>query len=325
MSITITDVELPAARLLLPAGAERNAWLGARKGGLGGSDMSTIAGVNPYSSLYELWLDKTGRTNGKPASRRMKMGNILEPVVRSIFEDETGLTVTPCGLVESIDHPILRYTPDGIVSDRRLFEAKTTNWRNADDWADGQVADHAEVQVQSGMAVTGLDAAWVAVMIDGDPDKYGHQLIRRDQALIDTLTDMAERFWHDHVLADVAPPITAQALDIIKSRNSEVNTSERAADPAIVAPLIAQRREAAATIKAAEALKDEAEAKLIDLIGDAETLVAAGEKQFTYKLQSRTGFDIKAMLADHPDIDPTDYQTSTAFRVFRLPAIKKAK
>ena len=38
-----------------------SAWRKFRALGVGGSDMSTILGLNPYSTPYELWLEKTGR------------------------------------------------------------------------------------------------------------------------------------------------------------------------------------------------------------------------------------------------------------------------
>lgn len=37
------------------------AWLKSRKAGVGGSDMSTILGLNSFKTPYELWLEKTGR------------------------------------------------------------------------------------------------------------------------------------------------------------------------------------------------------------------------------------------------------------------------
>ena len=39
----------------------RDEWLRYRTKGIGGSDVSIIAGINPYKSVYQLWLEKTGR------------------------------------------------------------------------------------------------------------------------------------------------------------------------------------------------------------------------------------------------------------------------
>ena len=39
---------------------DRAAWLRMRSGGIGGSDAAVIAGLSPWKSPYELYLEKTG-------------------------------------------------------------------------------------------------------------------------------------------------------------------------------------------------------------------------------------------------------------------------
>ena len=39
----------------------RQEWLQYRTQGIGGSEVSVIAGINPYRSVYQLWLEKTGQ------------------------------------------------------------------------------------------------------------------------------------------------------------------------------------------------------------------------------------------------------------------------
>ena len=33
--------------------------------GIGGSDVSVCAGINPFKDAYDLWLEKTGKTKGE--------------------------------------------------------------------------------------------------------------------------------------------------------------------------------------------------------------------------------------------------------------------
>ncbi|WP_410960483.1 YqaJ viral recombinase family protein, partial [Salmonella sp. SAL4361] len=40
----------------------RDQFLAGRKKGIGGSDVAAILGFSPYKSPYQLWLDKTGRS-----------------------------------------------------------------------------------------------------------------------------------------------------------------------------------------------------------------------------------------------------------------------
>lgn len=36
-------------------------WLKYRTQGIGGSDVSILAGINPFKSVHQLWLEKTGQ------------------------------------------------------------------------------------------------------------------------------------------------------------------------------------------------------------------------------------------------------------------------
>ena len=43
---------------------ERDAWLQERSKGIGGSDVATVLGLNPYKTPLSLWEEKTGKTKG---------------------------------------------------------------------------------------------------------------------------------------------------------------------------------------------------------------------------------------------------------------------
>ena len=47
--------------LVKTADLSRADWLKWRTKGIGGSDASVIAGINPYKSVYQLWKEKTGQ------------------------------------------------------------------------------------------------------------------------------------------------------------------------------------------------------------------------------------------------------------------------
>ena len=64
-----------------------SAWHAFRALGVGGSDMSTILGLNPYSTPYDLWLEKTGHQQPEDISGKWAIvkGNILEVELRRRF------------------------------------------------------------------------------------------------------------------------------------------------------------------------------------------------------------------------------------------------
>ncbi len=304
----------PGSTLVLPASAPRQKWLDARRSGIGGSDASTVAGVNRWGSKYELWLDKTGRAPEKPVTMAMRMGNVLEPVVSDLFVEETRIATRRAGLMVSRTRPFQMVSVDRLTDDGGLLECKTTNWRLADEWDDDQVADHAEVQTQHALAVTGRSHAWVAVLIDGHDFRF--QRVERDEQLIGVLTGMEERFWVDHVLADVAPPMEARSLDIVKDLNAVVaRETAQATDPDRVRALLAARADAKARAKGADDEAAVAEAELIAMTGDAEALLDGDRTLLTRKANGT--FAAARFAAAQPDV-AAQYMTKPSLDLDRV-------
>lgn len=289
---------MPDATMILPADAPRERWLAERRKGIGGSDASTIAGVNRWGGgLYELWLDKTGQLEERTATRRMEAGTRMEPVMRQWFMDETGLTIRRQGLVRSKADPILQVSLDGLVDDGGIFESKATNWRMADEWEDDQVADHAEIQAQHGMAVTGRTHAWVVALIDG----WDFQIrrVERNQELIDLLIKMEVDFWERFVEPAVEPPVTAAALDVLKARYPDVEMPTVQVPPAEFRAMIADLEAAKAAKKTAEETVKFHEAQMRALIGGAEVALIGDIPVATLKTTNRSGYTV----------EPTSFRT----------------
>ena len=64
-------------------------WREARKGGVGGSDVGAILGLNPWKTPFEVWLEKTGRAEPPDLSGKesVEWGNRLEPLVAEKFAE----------------------------------------------------------------------------------------------------------------------------------------------------------------------------------------------------------------------------------------------
>lgn len=311
----VTDLSTwgtPSARIVLRADATRAEWLAERRHGLGGSDASTIADLNPYSSRYELWLDKTGRRADEPDNEAMEFGRRLEPVLAAWFADLTNLTTRRCGLLAHRTHSWMRVSVDRLTSDGGGLEVKTAGWRMQHEWSDGQAPDHAELQSQWAMAVTGRKHWWVIGLI-GDRRAPLIVRIERDDALIRDLIWMAERFWRDNVLADVEPAIDPGALPAVKARYSRVARAEKQADSTTVGPLVTRYTTAKQRVKDAQADVDTAEGQLRNLIGDAESLQVDGQEWATCRSVTQTRIDAKRLKADHPDL-AAEYAKQSTFR-----------
>lgn len=309
---------VPTARLILPASAPRPQWLAARRRGLGGSDASTVVGLNHNSSRYALWLDKTGRGTERDDNDAMEWGRRQEPVIRQWFTDTTGIRVRRAGLMQSKTHPFQLVSLDGMAGDGGICEWKTTSWRteDAEVWQDGDVPDHAELQVQHGMAVTGRSHAHCVVLIDGR--KPLHRVIPRDDKLIAELVEIERAFWADYVLADVEPPLddSTATSDALKARYSITDPNKVIAAGPGVGHVIARWLSAKDLVKKTEREANGAENELRALLGDAEALAILGEERLTLK-QNGT-FSSSRFAKDHPELAAELQRPTTALDTARL-------
>ena len=313
----------PDATRLLPADAPRHEWLTARRQGIGGSDASTIAGVG-YGSLFELWLDKTGRLPDEPETPAMRFGRLAEPLLRDAFTAETGIDVRRVGLLQSKARPWQQVSLDGLTSDGGILEMKTAGWRLAGDWADGQTADHAEVQIQHALAVTGRSHGWAIALIERE---FHVRRVERDDALIATLTEMERAFWQECVLADVEPALTAADLDVTRRLHPTVTDLDTAwADPDWLRGLLADRADALANLQAAKDALAAIDATLIHAIGDHEAIGARVDGQpliyATRKTITSRRLDLDALRAEEPET-AEKYTRPSISRRLHVPARPK--
>lgn len=325
----IPGIDPENAVQILPPEADRHRWLALRRTGIGGSDVSALVGLSHYRSPYELWLDKTGQLpiSTEPPSEAARWGTLLEPVVRTEFAESHGVRVDQVGMLRSTRYPWMIANPDGLCSDGAGYEGKTCSLRVAHEWDDGQVPDHAELQAQWCMAVTGLDRWHVAVLIGGQ--RSVHRVVERDAALIDQLITISGRFWADYVETRTEPPAdgSVSATQALAARypvaDDEDATVDVDADTA--EKLMREKAEAERAVREAEAAYEAVRNRIKALIGDRAQLASGRQVLATWRQVDRIHlarlrrerpdlvevytrpvttdrFDEEAFQADHPEL-----------------------
>lgn len=323
-SRTVPGIDPANAHQILPPGANRDLWLAMRRTGLGGSDASGIVGLSRWTSPLEVWEDKTGRTpldNRTDEDREAaEMGVLLEPVVRDRFAERHGLDVAPTGMLQSARWPWMLANPDGLCSDGHGYEGKTCTLWLAHEWgsdSDPLIPDHAELQAQWCMAVTGLDGWWVACLIGGQRNVYRH--VSRDDGLIADLVSISRQWWEQHVLADQGPPVdgSAAVTALLTERfprataGTEVTIGIEDRDELLIA-----RGKAAQAVKDAERELDAVKNRVRKLIGASERLVCDGKPVATWKHTSR--FKAAEFAKAHPELAAEYVTTVPAVDTDRL-------
>ena len=122
-------------------------WLKVRKIGIGGSEAATVAGLNPWASPLNVYLDKMTDEIEDIDNERMRIGRDLEDYVAQRFQDETGLKVRRMNqMLQHDEHDFMLANLDRvIVGEKAFLECKTTGSYGKKDWEDG-IPMHYQIQ-----------------------------------------------------------------------------------------------------------------------------------------------------------------------------------
>ncbi|MCI4689042.1 YqaJ viral recombinase family protein, partial [Clostridioides difficile] len=122
-------------------------WLKNRQLGIGGSDASAVAGLNPWKTSVQVYIEKKEEIPIETKSFRMELGNRLEGLVAELFTEETGLKVRNVnGMLKNEKYPFAIANIDrAIVGEKAFLECKTTNSFSIKEWENG-VPLHYEIQ-----------------------------------------------------------------------------------------------------------------------------------------------------------------------------------
>lgn len=195
---------IPIAPALTPE------WFAARDNCIGASEIAAAAGLSPYETPLSLYARKRGELPPIEDNDAMRMGRLLEPVVKSEFLRETGLQLidpTPA-MFRHAKHEPITATPDGIIDDSTLLECKTASWRMKGQWGDqdsDSVPDHYLCQCQQQMAVMDAELVHLAVLFDGAELKKFRVI--RNEKLIEMLILAGLELW-DRIKTGRAPDPT---------------------------------------------------------------------------------------------------------------------
>ena len=317
----------PALRLVDTKALPREDWLEVRKQGIGSSDAAAAVGLNPYKSQLELWLEKTGRDENLPKvdphdeESPMYWGNILEPIVAAHYTKRTGNRVRRINAVLQHPDPALPWMLANIdrevtgAPDVQILECKTAGINGARLWKEG-VPEYVQLQVHHQLAVTGKQAADVAVLLGGQ--HLDIHRIERDDRLIARLIELERQFWQ-YVETDTPPPAdgsdsaesalrclypedTGQTVDFRDHRNLS----------ACFADLLAVRQ----SIAEQEKLEAQLKQTLQQAMGNATRADFETGSVTWKKAKDSVILDVTRLLKDQPDLPQRYALAKTGSRRF---------
>ncbi|MCM3110646.1 YqaJ viral recombinase family protein [Lederbergia lenta] len=282
----------------------RYEWLKERAKGIGGSDAGIVLGLNKYRTAFELWLEKTGQVDPVEIDNEaIYWGNEMENVVAKEFEKRTGKKVRRSNFMYSHpDHPYIKANVDRlVVGESAVLECKTASAYLAKDWEGDNVPSTYLVQLQHYLGVTGRDKGYLAVLIGGN--RFEWKEIERDDELIKMIFDAEINFWEYHVQQGHAPELdgSSAAEKYLKEKYDRAEKDKEIVLSASSKDMLTQYESIKADEKLIKAAKTEIENKIKFELKDAESGLT-DSFLVTWKNQSRTSVDSKALREKFPDI-----------------------
>lgn len=223
-------------------------WLELRKQGIGGSECSSILGLNPYMSNLALWKIKTNRKEETDISDKpyVKYGKENEHIIRNRFIEQYcnkyDLYHEDYDVWFSTKHDFLFASLDGELTnietgEKGILEIKTCmlNKYNRNKWDGNKLPPNYYCQILHYLMVTGFSYALVYVQFrDYENNVIGYKLYNRIDAKdkqkdIDNLRKAEIYFWNYNVLQDIKPKTIHQLGNAnSKDEQKDIDNSDEA-------------------------------------------------------------------------------------------------
>lgn len=201
-------------------------WLQARYEGIGGSDIGTILGLNPYESAYALWAKKTKQIPEADLSGniRVKFGQKFEqPILEIWAEQNPDWVVYQTGTYRHSGQPYMMANPDALAHNPNtgewmIIEVKTS----AMPW--DEVPLHYYAQVQHYLFVMGITKAKLIGVVGWN---WWESDIEANEFEISVQREYGQRFW-DSIQLGIKPEWDGSeaTFKAVKAMNPLIDESE---------------------------------------------------------------------------------------------------
>ena len=202
--------------------ATREEWLQERKTFIGGSEITSVLGMNEYQSRYDLWLLKTGREQPPSDNKHTLSGRFLEDGIAKMFEYETDHVIIKSSYGDFLyRHPKynfiggspdrrIRWNGSMLEQDKAIMEVKTTMKKI--DIEDIPIAWLIQPNIYCGLLGY---SRFIIVWFEFFTKELKYQEYDFNPELYNICVDEAVDFWNNHIIIDKAPELTT-ASDIAK-------------------------------------------------------------------------------------------------------------
>lgn len=305
----------PTGRLELPAGATRDAWLDARRDGIGSSDLPAVMGLSGYKTALHVYYDKRGRLAHDDAehSDPAHYGTLFEEPLARDWAARKRTVVQPVGLIANVDEPWQMCSLDRLCTecpfDRTThklcaLEVKCRNAFVAKLWRQGP-PDDVLAQALWQILVTGLDHIHVMCLIGGNDPRFYTVRAEDHTPLLAYLNAQAARLWHEHIVPGIPPaPTGDEPPDALADLYGQLHPDregwieiDRDLD---TQDALADYLDAVSDKAEAEKRRKVARAKLLGHLGKHQAATVGGKVQFSIEQSTKTTPDLDRLREEFP-------------------------
>lgn len=274
---------------------------------LGGSDVASLFGLNPYQTEYDLWASRVfGLTDESDPGDAALLGDLFEEPLIAWAEHERGGNLgrirrnCPRAAPDYGGEPVpIKSNIDGIAeSDGTPLDAKTAAllWGgNADDWGEPGTDDVPErVILQCHAHMLCAEAGRCYVVAKVGPRRPSLYTIRRNEPLVAEMVRRARVLWHEHILTGEPPPNSVPSPEVMRLIRRVTLPSPVPIDAQLIAALDAAK----AQLREAQHREEQAKAAVVAAMRDPSTgeycdwAQTEDGRTVTYRLQQRRAYTV---------------------------------
>jgi putative phage-type endonuclease len=285
---------------------------------IGGYEAAAAAGVDPWRSRVQLWLEKTGRIERPDESEAMEWGNRLEPVIGEALPFPVKLWSGPD--VYDSERGWCRGRPDGFCKpdapgglEEALLEIKTAGLHQLKAWQDGEVPAQYVIQGHHYAHLTGHKRIVFACLVGGQ--HLIVQEVERDDELVAIMLEREEAFVR-LVESDTPPePDGSASAEAMLKKLYPVAGGVRILDRDELA-LVEKLRGLKKAEKAITHQVAEHEQKIKAALGDCAVGMGEGVPVVRWSSVAAKRLDQAKLKAEYPEVfaacqNPTSYRRFT--------------
>jgi putative phage-type endonuclease len=202
-----------------------SAWHEARADSIGGSEIGTLMGLNPWESPFALWAKKTGKIENPPLTNwAVRFGQAFEePILKLWVEEHPEYDVFTTGTYQDCDHPFLHANPDALARHKVTGEWLVVEVKTARTSFEALPATY-EAQVRHYMMVMKIDRAVVVAVAGMTWQEFW---VERDEFTEQVQLDQAKRFL-GYMVNDIKPDYDGaeSTYEVIRKLHPEIDETE---------------------------------------------------------------------------------------------------